>query len=147
VLYKKAVIAILSSRLAAEAALKALLHSGLDKKTLSIVGKDYLTVDPARGYYNAADCVNYWGKPGTFWGPLWGSTALVAALHRIGLPRDGMIKLEIAIKQGYFVLIVHGSVEEISKACEILRDRVQELEIFTSRERLQRAPSLSKMFF
>ncbi len=145
-MYKKAAIAILSSYLEVEAALKALHSSGLDMKKLSIIGKDYLSVDQAKDYYKAADCMNYWGKSGDFWGPLWGTTALVAALYSIGIPRDKIIRFETAIKQGFFVLIIHGTADDICKARESLIGRGHQIEVFASKERLQQAPSLSKLF-
>ena len=133
-MYKQAAIAVLNSHREAETALSALQISGLDKKKLAIIGKDYQTVDSTRGYYHAGDCMNYWGKPGTFWGPLWGSTALVAVLYSIGIPRDQIIRFETAIKQGFYVLIVHGLAEEISRASALLSSRGHTTEIYASKE-------------
>ncbi len=141
-MFKKAAIAVLNSHLEATAALKDWQASGLEMRKLSIIGKDYLTIDPARDYYNAVDCMNYWDKPGTFWGPLWGSTALVAALHSIGLPRNKIVSFEAAIKQGNFVLIVHGNADDICKASDLLTSGGQKVNVYASKERLQELPVL-----
>ncbi len=133
-MFKKAAIAIINSQLAAESALSALHISGIDLNKISIIGKNYQMVDQTRGYYNAGDCMNYWGKPGTFWGPLWGSTALVATLYSIGIPRDSIIRFETAIKQGLFVLIVHGTADDINRSSDLLSARGHKMESYPSNE-------------
>ncbi len=49
-----------------------------------------------------------------------GVSALGAALVQIGVPRDQVIKYETALKAAKFVLIVHGSVEDVTKAHAVL---------------------------
>jgi uncharacterized membrane protein len=65
-------VAIYSTHLEAEAAVKELQRSGCDMKKLSIVGRDYHTDEQVVGYYNSGDRMLYWGKAGAFWGGLWG---------------------------------------------------------------------------
>jgi len=67
-----AVVAAYSTHSAAEEAVKALQHAGIDMRTLSIVGKDTHTDEHVVGYYNAGDRMKYWGKAGAFWGGFWG---------------------------------------------------------------------------
>lgn len=51
---------------------------------------------------------------------LGGLSALGAALVELGLPQEQAIKYESALKVDQYVLIVHGSAEELSKADAIL---------------------------
>jgi uncharacterized membrane protein len=44
-----------------------------------------------------------------------GVSALGAGLYSIGIPKDSIIEYETQIKAGKFVVIVHGSLEEVSK--------------------------------
>ena len=67
-----AVVALYSSHVEAEEAVKELQRAGTDMRTLSIVGKDSHTDEHAVGYYNTGDRMKYWGKMGAFWGGFWG---------------------------------------------------------------------------
>ena len=67
-----AVVALYSSHVEAEEAVKELQRAGTDMRTLSIVGKDSHTDEHAVGYYNTGDRIKYWGKMGAFWGGFWG---------------------------------------------------------------------------
>lgn len=49
-----------------------------------------------------------------------GLTALGGALGGIGIPRDSIIRYETALKANKFILIVHGSIQEVVKAKTIL---------------------------
>lgn len=49
-----------------------------------------------------------------------GLTALGGALASIGIPQDSVIRYETALKANKFILIVHGTVQEIEKARNIL---------------------------
>jgi len=68
-----AVVAVYSTHIAAEEAVKELQRAGIDMRALSIVGKDTHTDEHAVGYYNSSDRMKYWGKTGAFWGLLFGS--------------------------------------------------------------------------
>lgn len=67
-----AVVAVYETHAGAEEAIKELQRSGIDLRTLSIIGKDTHTDEHVVGYYNAGDRMKYWGKAGAFWGGLWG---------------------------------------------------------------------------
>ena len=49
-----------------------------------------------------------------------GISAIGAARSLIGAPKDQIVKYETALKADKFVLMVHGSVEEVSKANRLL---------------------------
>src|SRR5208283_1589452 len=49
-----------------------------------------------------------------------GLSALGAGLYGLGIPKDSILRYETAIKTGRFVLIAHGSPEEIARAQEII---------------------------
>ena len=69
---RNAVVAVYSTHVGAEEAVKKLQHAGIDMHALSIVGKDTHTDEHVVGYYNTGDRMKYWGKAGAFWGGLWG---------------------------------------------------------------------------
>ncbi len=50
-----------------------------------------------------------------------GMTALGAAIYSIGIPRESVIKYETAVKADQFLLIVHGTQEEVKRARDILK--------------------------
>jgi hypothetical protein len=49
-----------------------------------------------------------------------GISALGAALTQIGVPKDQVIKYETALKVDKYVLLVHGSAEEVAKVHTVL---------------------------
>ena len=65
-------VAIYRTHQEAEAAVKALQHSGFDMTQLSIVGQGYHTEENVIGYYNTGDRIKAWGSTGAFWGGIWG---------------------------------------------------------------------------
>ena len=51
-----------------------------------------------------------------------GLSAIGAALSRIGIPQDQIIQYETALKVDKYVLMVHGSPDEIDNAKSILAE-------------------------
>jgi hypothetical protein len=51
---------------------------------------------------------------------LGGLSALGAALFSVGIPKDSVLRYETALKQDKFVLIAHGSADEMTRAKEVL---------------------------
>jgi hypothetical protein len=49
-----------------------------------------------------------------------GLSALGAALYSIGIPKDSVLKYETAIKAGKFVIIAHGTADEVAHAKKII---------------------------
>jgi hypothetical protein len=57
-----------------------------------------------------------------------GFSALGGALFSIGIPRDSVLRYETAIKSDKFLLLVHGTPDEVNKAKQIL-DRTSTAEV------------------
>jgi len=57
-----------------------------------------------------------------------GLSALGAGLFSIGIPKDSIIKYEAAIKSDKYLIIAHGTADEVAKAKEIL-DPLDKVEI------------------
>ena len=71
-----------------------------------------------------------------------GFSALGAALYSLGIPRDSVLQYETAIKTDKFVLIAHGSLDEIAHARETLKNTSPEtLEDHQQTGQLQEANS------
>ena len=49
-----------------------------------------------------------------------GLSALAAALYSIGIPKDSVVKYETALKSAKFLVIAHGTADEVAKAKSIL---------------------------
>lgn len=151
-------VAVYDTHAEAETALKALSRSGVDMKTLSIIGKGYHTEEHALGFYTTGDRIKTWGRVGSFWGAIWGLlvgpailliptvglvvaagplvAALIAALEGavvggglsaiagalvgLGMSKDQAVKYEAAVKADRFLVLVHGSGEEVAKARAVL---------------------------
>ena len=50
-----------------------------------------------------------------------GLTALGAGLYSIGIPKDSILRYETALKADRFVVVAHGTIEEVTTAKEILK--------------------------
>lgn len=48
-------------------------------------------------------------------------TALGAALYSVGIPKDSIIQYETAIKSDKFLLLVHGTQDEVERASQLLK--------------------------
>ena len=140
-----AVVGIYTTHTEAEAAVKALQQAGFDLQKLSIMGKDAHTEEHVVGYYNAGDRLQFWGTLGAFWGwlggllaggalfvipdlgpvivlgPLVGGlSALGAGLYSIGIPTDSIVEYETALKADKFLVMAHGTADEVATAKRIL---------------------------
>ncbi len=51
-----------------------------------------------------------------------GLSAIGAGLYSLGIPKDSILSYETAFKAGKFVLVAHGSAQEVSHAREIIGD-------------------------
>ena len=49
-----------------------------------------------------------------------GLSALGAALYSVGIPTDSIVKYETQLKEGKFLILAHGTAEEVAKAHSIL---------------------------
>ena len=50
-----------------------------------------------------------------------GLSAVGAGIYSIGIPKDSVVTYEEAIKSDKFLLLVHGTADEVAKAKEILQ--------------------------
>jgi len=55
-----------------------------------------------------------------------GLSAIGAGLYSLGIPKDSILKYETALKSDKFVLIAHGSTDEIMRAKDILHRTTSE---------------------
>jgi hypothetical protein len=58
-----------------------------------------------------------------------GLSALGAGLYSIGIPKDSVINYEAVIRSDKFLLVVHGSGDDLAKAKDILKSAGHELTI------------------
>jgi uncharacterized membrane protein len=49
-----------------------------------------------------------------------GLSAIGAGLYSLGIPKDSIVRYETAIKNGNFVLIAHGTTDDVARAHEII---------------------------
>jgi hypothetical protein len=138
---QNAVVAMCNTHTEAQAAIKALNHAAFNVKKLSIVGKDYHTDKHVVGYYNTGHGMKYWGTAITGIGPVliagpllgWvlgaleetvvigGITAIGTALNNMGIPKDDVLSYETALKSSKFILLAHGTAEEVAHAQSIIQ--------------------------
>jgi uncharacterized membrane protein len=50
-----------------------------------------------------------------------GLSALGAGLYSIGIPKDSVVKYELALKSDKFLLLAHGTADEVAKAKDIMK--------------------------
>jgi hypothetical protein len=50
-----------------------------------------------------------------------GLSALGAGLYSIGIPKDSVVKYESALKSDKFLLLAHGTANEVAKARDIMQ--------------------------
>jgi hypothetical protein len=50
-----------------------------------------------------------------------GLSVLGAALYSLGIPKDSLLQYEVALKSDQFLVVIHGTIDEVTKASEALR--------------------------
>jgi hypothetical protein len=50
-----------------------------------------------------------------------GLSALGAGLYSIGIPKDSVVKYELALKSDKFLILAHGTADEVAKARDIMQ--------------------------
>lgn len=50
-----------------------------------------------------------------------GLSAVGAGLYSIGIPKDSVVKYELALKSDKFIVLAHGTADEVAKAKDIMR--------------------------
>lgn len=136
-----AVIAICNTH--AEAAIRELKHAAFNVKKLSIVGQDHRSAKHVEGSSSTGGCMKYGSTtisgigPVLIAGPLlgWvfgaleetvvavGITAIGTALKNMGIPKDNVLSYETALRFSKFILLVHGTVEEVAHAQNIMQTK------------------------
>ena len=53
---------------------------------------------------------------------LGGLSAIGAALYSIGIPKDSILKYETALKAGKYVIVAHGTADEVTNAKKIIEN-------------------------
>jgi hypothetical protein len=53
--------------------------------------------------------------------PETGSTALGVGLYSIGIPKDSILQYETALKADHFVVVAHGTIDDVTEAVRILK--------------------------
>ena len=48
-------------------------------------------------------------------------TAPLAGLYSIGIPKDSVVKYELALKSDKFLVLAHGTADEVAKAKDIMQ--------------------------
>jgi hypothetical protein len=61
-----------------------------------------------------------------------GLSALGAGLYSIGIPKDSILEYETAIKSDKFVLVVHGSPNELAQAKGILKGMGHDVQVHSA---------------
>ena len=120
---KNSVVAVYDTHEKAEDAVKELQRSGIDMRTLSIIGKGTHTDEQVVGYYNNGDRMKFWGKAGEVLEGavvVGGVSAIGAGLYGMGIPKDSVLNYETALKTDKCVLLVNGTARELEKAREII---------------------------
>ena len=70
-----------------------------------------------------------------------GLSALGAGLVSFGIPKDSVVEYETSLKAGKFLLIAHGTADEVQKARELLQTREQQIMSTKYRSRESASPS------
>ena len=53
-----------------------------------------------------------------------GLSVLGAAFYSLGIPKNSILRYEVALKSDQFLIVVHGTADEVTKASEALRSTV-----------------------
>ena len=99
------IVVVLNTHIEAKKAVRELQRAGFDMKKLSILGRDYAWIICA---LEGAAVVR-------------GLSAVGAVLYSIGIPEDSIPKYETSLESNKFLVVAHGTTEEIDWACDILQ--------------------------
>jgi hypothetical protein len=110
------VVAIYDTHEQAEHAIKELQEGGVDMKSLSIA-----FAIPGLGPILVAGPLVAWIVAGLEGAAVVGGVSAVGAgLVSIGIPKDSVLKYEVALKTDKFMLVVHGTPDAVAKAKDII---------------------------
>ncbi len=139
-------VAVYQSHSAVEAAIRELRKSGFDWRKISVAGRDYRDRATSPNHLGAfwtaiwgmlsdwdmfaisdiglvfvAGPLAEWSAAGMENASLFGGlSALGAGLYSIGIPKSRILQYESALKEDKYLVVVHGSADEVNHAREIL---------------------------
>jgi uncharacterized membrane protein len=63
-----------------------------------------------------------------------GMSAVGAGLHSIGIPKDSIVQYEAALKSDRFLLVAHGSTEDVEKARTVMAPRAAQISVHAKQD-------------
>jgi hypothetical protein len=144
-----AVVAVYGTEGDLTVAIKHLEHEGFDMSHISVLGKGMTEERHIVGFDTPGKHTAHWAKWGGLWGWLFGAFifipgighiavggyllfllasagvgavggALGGALTSVGIPKDGVPKYEADLRANRFLVIAHGTPNEVQRARELL---------------------------
>jgi hypothetical protein len=144
-----AVVAVYGTEGDLTAAIKHLEHEGFDMSHISVLGKGMTEERHIVGFDTPGKHTAHWAKWGGLWGWVFGAFifipgighiaiggyllfllasaglgaaggALGGALTSVGIPKDGVPKYEADLRANRFLVIAHGTPNEVQRARELL---------------------------
>jgi len=100
---KNSIVVVYGTSVEAESAARDLYKSGFDVKKVSILGEDYRPEQQV---------------PGVAVG---GVNTLGAELSAFGIPGDSILRYVTAVQSNKWVLFIHGTTDEVTKARYVLK--------------------------
>ena len=115
------VVAIFDSHVDAERAVHTLDRADFNIKGISLIGKGAHTEESVVGYYAGGPVVAWIVAALESALVVGGLSAIGAGLYSIGIPKDSIVQYEVAVKDGAFMLVASGTVDEVEQANAILK--------------------------
>ena len=144
-----AVVAVYGTEIDLTAAVKHLEHEGFDMSHISVLGKGISEERHVVGFETPGKHTARWAKWGGLWGWIFGAFivvpgighiaiggyllyllaaaglgaaggALGGALSAVGIPKDGIPQYEADLKADRFLVIAHGTPDEVETARRLL---------------------------
>ena len=125
----KSVIAVYGSMEAAERAIKEVIEKGFPAKQLSIVAQNLNTEEKVHGFVTTGDVAKAGAGTGAWAGGIFeGATfgaaggGILGALAGLGVSHRHIIKYEDSLVAGKYLVIAHGSDDDVTKAKGLLQE-------------------------
>jgi hypothetical protein len=120
-------VAVYDTHLQAATAVKTLQRAGFEMTKISITGPHCPAEERFFSYFNTSERVSFFGKLGAFRGGLEGAVFAVRPARSLASsgdwdPEGYGAALRKALKANKFLLVVHGDVQELTRAHEVLDD-------------------------
>jgi hypothetical protein len=142
-MHKNSIVAVYESHASAAEGVKELGQAGFDVKKLSILGRDYRTEEASFAIPGIGPVLIAGPLADSILVALEGAAAvggvsvLGAGLNDIGIPVESIVRCESVLRTDRFLLIAHGTPEEVLKARDILhRTHPDEISVHFEEERV-----------